>query len=165
MPSDTRAIPRPTACRPRVCRCPATRRSPTTTSAPSARKVHTVVTPLLGGAAVYFAFALTVLFNFDFSRELKGVALGASVVVGVGILDDLLDLPAWLKLAGQVVAVGVAMAWSVSLTLVPYWVPGFVELNVLLTVLWFLTVTNAVQFLDGMDGLAAGLGAIGGVFF
>jgi UDP-GlcNAc:undecaprenyl-phosphate GlcNAc-1-phosphate transferase len=132
---------------------------------PAARKVHTVTTPLLGGAAVYFAFALTVLFNFNFSRELKGVALGASVVVAVGILDDLLDLPAWIKLAGQVVAVAVAMAWGVVLHLMPYWVPGSEALNLGLTLLWFLTVTNAVQFLDGMDGLAAGLGVIGGVFF
>jgi UDP-GlcNAc:undecaprenyl-phosphate GlcNAc-1-phosphate transferase len=132
---------------------------------PSARKVHTVITPLLGGSAVYFAFALTVVFNFNFSRELKGVVLGASVVVAVGFFDDFLDLPAWLKLAGQVAAAAVAMSWDVVLSIVPNWVPGSAWFNVALTLLWFLTVTNAVQFLDGMDGLAAGLGVIGGVFF
>lgn len=132
---------------------------------PSARKVHTVATPLLGGAAVYFAFALTVLFNFNFSRELKGVALGASVIVAVGIVDDLLDLPAWLKLAGQMAAAATAMWWGVALSVAPNWLPGFLWLNLALTLLWFLTVTNALQFLDGMDGLAAGLGVIGGVFF
>jgi UDP-GlcNAc:undecaprenyl-phosphate/decaprenyl-phosphate GlcNAc-1-phosphate transferase len=132
---------------------------------PAARKVHTVTTPLLGGMAVYFAFALTVLFNFNFSRELKGVALGATAVVLVGIVDDLLDLPAWLKLAGQVAAAAIAMWWGVILHLVPNWFPGFVWLNLALTLLWFLTVTNAMQFLDGMDGLATGLGVIGGVFF
>src|SRR6266481_2781220 len=63
---------------------------------PSARKVHAVPTPLLGGAAVYAAFAITVLVNFNFSRELKGVALGAALVVVIGILDDVADLPAWL---------------------------------------------------------------------
>jgi UDP-GlcNAc:undecaprenyl-phosphate GlcNAc-1-phosphate transferase len=132
---------------------------------PSARKVHAVTTPLLGGLAVYFAFALTVLFNFNFSRELKGVALGATAIVVVGIVDDLVDLPAWLKLAGQVVAVAIAMSWGVTLHLAPHWLPGFLWINLALTLLWFLTVTNAVQFLDGMDGLAAGLGVIGGVFF
>jgi UDP-GlcNAc:undecaprenyl-phosphate/decaprenyl-phosphate GlcNAc-1-phosphate transferase len=132
---------------------------------PSARKVHTVTTPLLGGLAVYFAFALTVLFNFNFSRELKGVAVGATAVVVVGVLDDLLDLPAWLKLAGQVVAAAIAMSWGVVLHLVPNWMPGSFGLNVAVTLLWFLTVTNAVQFLDGMDGLAGGLGVICGVFF
>jgi UDP-GlcNAc:undecaprenyl-phosphate GlcNAc-1-phosphate transferase len=132
---------------------------------PSARKVHAVTTPLLGGSAVYFAFALTVLVNFSFSRELKGVALGASVVVAVGFFDDFLDLPAWVKLLGQVGAAAVAMWWGVILTIAPTWWPGSAWLNLALTLLWFLTVTNAVQFLDGMDGLAAGLGIICGVFF
>ena len=132
---------------------------------PSARKVHTVSTPLLGGVAVYGAFAFTVLFNFDFSRELKGVALGATVVVLTGIVDDLVDLPAWMKLLGQVTAVVTAVLWGVTLNLVPSWLPGAFWLNALITLLWFLTVTNAVQFLDGMDGLAAGLGVIAAVFF
>jgi UDP-GlcNAc:undecaprenyl-phosphate GlcNAc-1-phosphate transferase len=132
---------------------------------PTARKVHAVATPLLGGAAVYFAFAVTVLANFHFSLQLKGVALGASIVVAVGVLDDVVELPARVKLAGQVSGVVVAMLYGVTLHTVPSWVPGFVGLNAALTLLWFLTVTNAIQFLDGMDGLAAGLGAIAGVFF
>lgn len=132
---------------------------------PGERKVHTVATPLLGGAAVYGAFAVTVLNNFDFSRQLKGVAVGATIVVAIGILDDVTDLPAALKLLGQVAAAGAAIAYGVILNTVPTWAPGFVWLNIILTTLWFLTVTNAIQFLDGMDGLAAGLGVIAGIFF
>jgi UDP-GlcNAc:undecaprenyl-phosphate GlcNAc-1-phosphate transferase len=132
---------------------------------PAARKVHVVATPLLGGAAVYAAFAATVLFNFTFSRELKGVALGATLLVVVGVLDDLLDLAARWKLAGQVAAAAVAMVYGVVLDTVPTAWPGSAAINVALTLLWFLTVTNAVQFLDGMDGLAAGVGAIAGLFF
>ncbi len=132
---------------------------------PAARKVHAVATPLLGGAAVYAAFAVTVLANFDFSLQLKGVALGASVVVAVGVLDDILDLPAVVKLLGQVAAAAIAMTCAVTLHVVPDRLAGAAGLNVALTLLWFLTVTNAVQFLDGMDGLAAGLGAIAAVFF
>jgi UDP-GlcNAc:undecaprenyl-phosphate/decaprenyl-phosphate GlcNAc-1-phosphate transferase len=132
---------------------------------PSARKLQARATPLLGGLGVYFAFALTVLFNFSFSRELKGVALGATVIVIVGVVDDLLDLPAWVKLAGQVAAAAVAMSWGVTLHVAPHWLSASLWINLALTLLWFLTVTNAVQFLDGMDGLAAGLGAIAGVFF
>ena len=132
---------------------------------PAARKVHEVATPLLGGAAVYAAFAVTVLFNFSFSRELKGVALGATIVVILGLLDDVLDLPAGLKLAGQVAAAATAIAYGVVLSAIPSWVPGAAWLNLALTLLWFLTVTNAIQFLDGMDGLASGLGAIAAGFF
>ena len=133
--------------------------------APASRKVHRTPTPLLGGAAVYAAFAVTVLFNFNFSRGLKGVAVGATIVVVLGLLDDIWDLPASVKLAGQVAGVGAALAYGVMLNVVPNWLPGSLALNVTLTVLWFLTVTNAVQFLDGMDGLASGLGVIAGLFF
>jgi UDP-GlcNAc:undecaprenyl-phosphate/decaprenyl-phosphate GlcNAc-1-phosphate transferase len=133
--------------------------------APAARKVHAVATPLLGGAAVYAAFAATVLFNFTFSLQLKGVALGATIIVGIGLLDDVFDVPARWKLAGQVAAVAVAMAYGVVLDTIPTSWPGSVPVNFLLTLLWFLTVTNALQFLDGMDGLAAGLGAIAALFF
>jgi UDP-GlcNAc:undecaprenyl-phosphate GlcNAc-1-phosphate transferase len=132
---------------------------------PSTRKIHQYATPLLGGAAVYAAFAITVLFNFDFSRGLKGVALGATIVVVLGLLDDAFDLPAPLKLAGQVAAATVAMTYGVVLDVVPLAIPGAAWLNLVLTLLWFLTVTNAMQFLDGMDGLAAGLGVIAGFFF
>src|SRR5688572_7762915 len=132
---------------------------------PAARKVHAVATPLLGGAAVYAAFATTVLFNFTFSLELKGVAVGATIVVLVGIVDDIMDIPARAKLAGQLAGALAAMLYGVGLNVVPQSVPGALYVNLLLTVLWFLTVTNALQFLDGMDGLAAGLGVIAGVFF
>ncbi|HSF07303.1 MAG TPA: MraY family glycosyltransferase [Methylomirabilota bacterium] len=132
---------------------------------PASRKLHRVATPLLGGAAVYVAFAATVLANFHFSDQLKGVALGAFIVVGVGIFDDILEVPAWMKLGGQLVAAAVAMLYGVSLNIAPTWLPAAELINITLTILWFLTVTNAVQFLDGMDGLAAGLGVIAGVFF
>jgi UDP-GlcNAc:undecaprenyl-phosphate/decaprenyl-phosphate GlcNAc-1-phosphate transferase len=132
---------------------------------PAARKVHRVATPLLGGAAVYLAFAVTVLTNFNFSLQLKGVALGASIVVALGILDDVTELPAWLKLGGQITATSVALVFGVSLEVLPYWLPAAVWLNTALTILWFITVTNAIQFLDGMDGLATGLGVIAGLFF
>ena len=132
---------------------------------PGERKVHAIATPLLGGAAVYGAFAVTVLANFDFSLQLKGVAVGGTIIVAIGIVDDMTDLPAWLKLFGQIGAAAAAVAYGVILDTVPTWIPGFIWLNVILTMLWLLTVTNAIQFLDGMDGLAAGLGVIAGIFF
>lgn len=131
---------------------------------PDPRKVHAVATPLLGGAAVWGAFALTVLYNFNFSRELKGVAVGATIVVVVGLLDDVFNLPAPVKLAGQVTGALAALGYGVTLRVVPHSWPAAIWLNVLLTVLWFITVTNAIQFLDGMDGLATGLGAIASFF-
>jgi UDP-GlcNAc:undecaprenyl-phosphate GlcNAc-1-phosphate transferase len=106
-----------------------------------------------------------VLYNFNFSLQLKGVAVGATLIVALGLMDDVLDLPAVLKLLGQVAAAGLAIGYHVILSVVPSGVPGAIWLNVLLTVLWFVTVTNAVQFLDGMDGLASGLGVVAALFF
>src|SRR5581483_11228984 len=91
---------------------------------PAARKVHAVPTPLLGGAAVYAAFAATVLFNFSFSRQLKGVAVGATIVVVVGVLDDIFDLSPRLKLLGQLAAGVVALAYGVTLNVVPHQLAG-----------------------------------------
>ena len=113
---------------------------------------------------MWAAFALTVLYNFNFSRELKGVAVGATIVVIVGVLDDVFSLPAVVKLAGQVAGALAALGYGVTLRVIPQDWPGAVWLNFLLTILWFLTVTNAIQFLDGMDGLATGLGAIASFF-
>src|SRR5207244_12129022 len=72
---------------------------------------------------------------------------------------------AWLRLLGQIAAASTAIAYGVILDSLPSWIPGVLWLNVILTVLWFLTITNAIQFLDGMDGLAAGLGVVAGIFF
>jgi UDP-GlcNAc:undecaprenyl-phosphate GlcNAc-1-phosphate transferase len=132
---------------------------------PAARKVHAVATPLLGGIAVFAGFAVTVLVNFQFSRPLKGVALGGAILLALGVLDDVVDIPAALKLFGQLAAVLVALTYGVTVAVVPNTVAGFVWLNAAVTVVWFLTVVNAVQFLDGMDGLAAGLGAVASLFF
>ena len=65
---------------------------------PEGRKAHNVPAALLGGVAIYIAFALTVLRNFGFSVELKGVALGGTLVFIVGLIDDCKELPAKLKL-------------------------------------------------------------------
>src|SRR5205823_510085 len=105
---------------------------------PAERKVHRFATPLLGGVAVWAALAATVLANFEFSRGLKGVAVGGAIVVALGVLDDVFDVPARLKLAGQVAAAAAAIGYGVVLDAVPTWVPGVVWLNVLLTTLWFL---------------------------
>jgi UDP-GlcNAc:undecaprenyl-phosphate GlcNAc-1-phosphate transferase len=132
---------------------------------PSARKVHGSPTPLLGGVAVASGFVVTVLLNFSFSRQLKGVLVGAGIIVVIGVLDDILDVPARWKLAAQILAAVAAVLYGVVIRLVPGWLPGAGGANAVLTVLWLLTVTNAIQFLDGMDGLAAGLGVIAALFF
>src|SRR5205823_5665377 len=131
-------------------------------------------TPAALGATLARGVVLIALMLPPVRRAIASSGLGwaylvalafALALVGVGVLDDLFDVAARFKLAGQIVAVAVAMAYGVVLDTVPAAWPGSQAANVLLTLLWFVTVTNALQFLDGMDGLAAGLGAVAALFF
>lgn len=131
---------------------------------PAGRKAHARPTALLGGVAVYGAFALAVLRNFTFSVELKGVALGATLVFVLGVVDDLRELSARVKLLGQVVAVGILIKYGVVVSFLPDTTWGHAG-EWLLTGLWVIGITNAVNFLDGLDGLAAGCSGIGAAFF
>jgi UDP-GlcNAc:undecaprenyl-phosphate GlcNAc-1-phosphate transferase len=131
---------------------------------PAGRKDHGVPTALLGGVALYIAFAVTVLRNFAFTDELKGIAVAGTLILAVGVADDLLDLPARWKLLAQVVAVGILIRFGVVISFLPNTMVGTVG-EWLLTALWVIGITNAVNFLDGMDGLAAGSTAINAMFF
>ena len=126
---------------------------------PGGRKIHKVPTPLLGGLAVYAAYAVVVVHNFHFSLELKGVAAGGTLILLLGLVDDIKPVPAAAKLLVQLVACGIMMATGVMLSLLPNTGWGKVG-EVLLTLIWVVGITNAVNFLDGLDGLVAGLAAV-----
>ncbi|HET7652848.1 MAG TPA: MraY family glycosyltransferase [Acidimicrobiales bacterium] len=148
--------------------------------APGERRVHTAPTPTLGGTAMYVAFlaAMAVAYVipqfrdniFSGSSEPLGVVLGATVIFGVGLLDDLRDVSAPAKLAGQVAA-AMGLYW-LGVTMFYFRVP-FADVIVLspdiiplITVIWVALMANAVNLIDGLDGLAAGIVAIAaGAFF
>jgi len=126
---------------------------------PDERKIHKKPIPLLGGLAIYLSYMATIFFNFDFSIELKGVIIGGTIVLLVGVIDDIKKLPASLKLISQIMASAAMILCGVKLDFLPntWWGNGG---EVILTVVWVVGITNAVNFFDGMDGLAAGLTAI-----
>ena len=127
---------------------------------PKERGMHKKATPLLGGVAMYLSFVASVLIQLDYSVQLKGVLIASSIIFFVGLLDDLFDLRASLKLIGQVIACVVLMEHGVVLQVLHYQ-----SLNVLCTVVGVIGITNAANFLDNMDGLAAGLIAISAFIF
>jgi len=131
---------------------------------PSGRKAHAEPTALLGGVAVYAAFSLCVLRNFTFSLELKGVALAGTLILAMGIVDDLRGLPAPVKLLGQLAATAILIYFGVVISFLPETLWGHLG-EWLLTAVWVIGITNAVNFLDGMDGLAAGTSGISALFF
>ncbi len=130
---------------------------------PAARKVHAAPTPLLGGLAIHAAFCLALLANFILDRETVAILAGGTLLVVVGILDDRYGLPAPAKLAAQLVATAVVIGAGVTLTLFPQRSLGAAA-NVALTVMWIVGITNAMNFFDGMDGLATTLAILTAVF-
>jgi len=131
---------------------------------PNERKIHKKPIPLLGGLAIFAAYVGTIVFNFNFSRELKGVVIGGTIILIIGLIDDIKHIPATWKLISQVLASSILILYGVKLSFLPNtWWGNAGE--ILLTVIWVVGITNAVNFFDGMDGLATGLTVIGSLSF
>ena len=122
-------------------------------------KIHDEPIPYLGGLAIYLAFLLSLALTFDFSDEVLGLLLAGSIVVILGLLDDLGQLGPWTKLGGQLVAILVLIKSGIYIKLVFLPLPAAIALSVL----WLLAVTNAFNLIDIMDGLSAGTAMIAAV--
>jgi len=130
---------------------------------PGGRKIHEKSTPLLGGVAIVVAFIAAILANMVLEREVVLLLWGGAVVALVGLADDWRGVSARLKLFVQILVVLILIHSGIVLNLFPNTMWGY-WLNVLFTILWIIGITNAMNFIDGMDGLAAGIGAIIAMF-
>jgi UDP-GlcNAc:undecaprenyl-phosphate GlcNAc-1-phosphate transferase len=119
-------------------------------------KNHGEPVPYLGGLAICLSFLLALAVTFSFSEEVLGILLAGSIVVILGLIDDLGQLGPWTKLAGQLVAITVLIKSGIyiKLTFLP---PAAA---IALSVLWLLAITNAFNLIDIMDGLSAGTALI-----
>lgn len=132
---------------------------------PGQRKAHLEITPLLGGLAVAAAFAVALLVNNVFLLQMKSLLVGAMLIFLIGLWDDIRPLNAGVRFLCQIfVALYVILFGGISLTFFSQqdWSP---LLNVPLTALWIVGLTNAMNFFDGLDGLAAGLSVVNASFF
>lgn len=131
------------------------------------RRIHVTATPLLGGLVMYLAVMVTVVLLVPFDDTVKAILLGGTIITAVGLVDDLLTMHPAVKLGGQLLAVLVALLFSVRMqtwalpfierTLLPSWA------SIVITVIWLVAIINIVNFIDGLDGLAAGVCAISAV--
>lgn len=131
---------------------------------PNSRKIHEKPTPLLGGAAVYVAFTSAILLNGIFLPGMKVLLLGGTLIFVMGLIDDASPLPSLLKLLLQVaVAMLVILLGNIHITSFggPAWEN---PLSLILTVLWIVGLTNAMNFFDGIDGLASAMSIIASFF-
>lgn len=141
------------------------------------RDVHTVAMPYFGGVAmlagVGAAFLVATALPFlgrqeTVQQDSRAVLIAAAVICAVGVLDDLFDLNALAKFAGQVLAAGLVVAQGVKMLWIPLQNTTFAldnTLSIAITVFFIVLCTNAVNFVDGLDGLAVGVVCIGAVAF
>jgi len=141
------------------------------------RDVHTIEMPYFGGVAMLAGVAGAMLLasqlpflggDATVQQDSQGVIISAAVICLVGVFDDIYDLPASAKFAGQILAAGIAVAFGVKMLWIPF--PGqTISLNasasVAITVFFIVLCSNAVNFVDGLDGLATGVVGIGALAF
>jgi UDP-GlcNAc:undecaprenyl-phosphate GlcNAc-1-phosphate transferase len=142
------------------------------------RDMHSTPVSRLGGLGIFagVTVALVTASNSFFVQDIFrnntaawGILAGAGVIVLVGVADDLLDLRWWVKLIGQSAAAVVVATWGVRMTVIPFIPEPLVIQNeavsIVLTAGLIVTTMNAFNFIDGLDGLAAGVAIIGGAAF
>jgi UDP-GlcNAc:undecaprenyl-phosphate GlcNAc-1-phosphate transferase len=135
---------------------------------PGGRKIHAVPIPRLGGIAIYFGVIIPGLLFLSDDGPVRGILLGASLITLVGVLDDLRDISPLLKLGAQLLVAVIVVAYGVrvaNLTLPGLGVFVLGWAGFVFSVVWIVSFMNIVNFIDGMDGLAAGLCAISAVTF
>ena len=131
------------------------------------RRMHNHPIPRMGGLAIFLGFLLSTLIFVPMSSSMRGMLLGGVIIVILGIFDDIYALPALPKLLVQIAAALVAVLHGNVIQVLsnpnifsenPYWTLG--SLAVPLSVIWIVAITNAVNLIDGLDGLAVGVATI-----
>lgn len=133
---------------------------------PDARKVHTGLVPRLGGLAIYAGFIAAVLVSTHLTWELVGLIVGGTSILLLGVVDDIYQLPAKVKLAGQIAAASVLLLFDIRIDWLtnPFGNMIYLEMwAVPFTLLWVVSLTNMLNLIDGLDGLAAGVSTIAAV--
>jgi len=137
---------------------------------PDERRVHQQPTPRIGGLAVFVSVNITLLLNFNYSVELKAICISGALVALVSLWDDVKSLPASFKLLVQIIAVAILLRaglllefenhdWMIARLGDEWGISVDIILEYLLTAFWIIGITNAFNFLDGINGLAAALAA------
>ena len=141
---------------------------------PDARKVHARPIPRIGGIGIYAAFMVSILVQLvfveltpEFMMSLIGLMVGGTIIVAIGIIDDYCDLPAKVKLLGQILAaVVLVVGFDVRIDFITDPLGDFIYLELFAipaTIFWIVGLTNTVNLIDGLDGLAAGVSSIAAI--
>ncbi len=135
------------------------------------RRVHKKPIPLIGGLAIFYGFIISVLCFAVVDYETMGILIGSTIMVTVGIVDDMRDMNAKIKLLFQLIAAGIVVYFGVDMEYIAnpfarWFGPQYIDLglwSIPLTMVWIIGITNAVNLIDGLDGLAVGISSIASV--
>ncbi|MFW6381118.1 MAG: glycosyltransferase family 4 protein, partial [Bacillota bacterium] len=130
---------------------------------PGARRIHQTAVPSSGGMAIFLGFLLSILIYSRMNQLVLGILLGGFFIFIVGLIDDLYEISPRLKLFGQVVAAVIPLLFGVNIAFITNPMGGMFYLGywgIPLTILWIVGITNTVNLIDGLDGLAAGISTI-----
>ncbi|AIM16237.1 MULTISPECIES: glycosyltransferase family 4 protein [Neobacillus] len=134
------------------------------TDKPNQRKVHQKIMPRLGGLAIYLSFIIGFLILQPEGPYALPIILGSLIIVFTGILDDIYELSAKIKFIAQIIAAAIVVVWGgvhVEFINLPFGGQiTFGYLSIPLTIIWIVGITNAINLIDGLDGLAAGVSSI-----
>jgi UDP-GlcNAc:undecaprenyl-phosphate GlcNAc-1-phosphate transferase len=134
------------------------------TDRPNKRKVHQSIMPRLGGLAIFISFIIGILIEQPENPSSLAILLGSLIIVITGFCDDLFELPAKYKLFGQLAAaLTVVFLGDLQVVFINLPFGGQLEFGLLsipFTILWIVGITNAINLIDGLDGLAAGVSSI-----
>ncbi len=130
------------------------------------RRVHKTPIPRLGGLAIYVAFMVTYLsLNSMSGVKEMGLVIGSLVIIAAGVVDDLKPISAKVKLAAQILAAAILFYSGIRIDFLTNYIRpseiidmGFMSLP--MTIFWIVGITNTVNLIDGLDGLAAGISTI-----
>ena len=129
------------------------------------RRAHSKPIPRLGGLAIFYGFIVAVLCLSEIDMKLQGILIGSVIIVIVGIMDDMMDLNAFVKLFFQIIAAVIVVMHGVTIEIFtnPFMGGQYIPLGLLsipITIIWIVGITNAVNLVDGLDGLAVGISSI-----
>ena len=126
------------------------------------RRMHNKPIPRLGGLAIFLGFSVAALAFCDFTPTLLSIYFGGLVIVVVGVLDDIFRLNAWVKFIVEIAVAFIPISQGLSIEFInlfgEYVVFGVFEIPI--TILWIVGLTNAINLIDGLDGLSCGISVI-----
>lgn len=126
------------------------------------RRMHKKEMPLMGGLAIYIAFVVCTLIFSELNMQIIGILLGATLIVLTGIIDDKYNMKAIIKLLLQIAAGVITVLSGTEIEMINFfgkYLP-FGNWSGVITVLWIVALTNAINLIDGLDGLSCGVSTI-----